>query len=172
MLKKIKKKKEEIKHSIQDRLALNSFEIKEHEYNFSKCAPIYNEKASLILKDYTRSFDENVIVYAPGFHIPDLDTNNRINDVFINYTYQYTDTVHYTFPTNWVLYNNLKDIRLKSDFGVYKRFLVKKNHTIQLIKSFKLNGGLYSKDKIFEFNNFLKNIKNAERKGLVFTKSH
>lgn len=172
MVKQIKKNKKEIKYSIHDRIPFTSFETKEHEYSFSSRSSIYNEKATLILKDYTSSFDENIIMYAPNFYMPVLDTNNRINDIFINYTYQYTDTVHYTFPTSWILKTHPENISIINDFGAYKKTLVKKNHTIHLVKSFKLNGGLYSKNEIIEFNKFLKNIKNAEKKGFVFSKSH
>ena len=124
--------------------------------------------ASLNLSQFLKPLGNEYYFSLHSIRIPNFSiAANRTLPVILPYPVYNSDTLVYNLPIGYELKTKLDTISIKSRFGNYKQALNLSNGKIYAVKSFELFSGTYSLEQYSEFYNFIKSIKDVDRKKII-----
>jgi len=127
----------------------------------------YTAKADKLFKKYG---NELLIPLIP-FSIPAFkDPKNRKYPVQLDCPVYKVDTISYSIPSGYNLYSLPENQTFTSKYGKYDIRFLKKNNTIEVLKSFSLNTGYYPLSEYNDFYRFVKKVYDIENSSYIVTK--
>lgn len=78
--------------------------------------------------------------------------------------------ISFIIPKNYKIDEVPNDININSEFGTYKLSFVKNGEELKVIRTVKVNKGIYSKEKYNDYINFRKKMMNIDNSKILITK--
>jgi hypothetical protein len=156
-------------------IPFNSFELNHWEINVkSKDEPDIELKYQGVVNNFIKSYSGNIIVPILPTPIPRLkNPDKRKLPVRINYPVNKQDSLLYE-----VNFNEKYHVKIPAGdtvitkYGSYEIRFYENDNSIIALKKYILNRGEYDLDEYEDFYNFIKKIKNIERKNAIVLKPY
>ncbi len=147
--------KVEMKNYVNDRdKAVGKFDIDFKASNYSK-----NMGSSLIFRA--------VPIYSDSFYKSD---ESRQLPFEIGQSFNDEYEISYAIPQNYKIDEVPDNVMINSEFGTYKLSFVKNGEELKVIRSIKVNKGIFPKEKYNDYISFRKKTLNSDNSKILITK--
>ena len=154
---------------------LLNLNIQKIDFEDLKKQNCFKQNISLQNKSYVSNFVKNEFYFRPNIFtvfgkVPPKIENRRYQ-VVITEGFKHLDEITWHLPEGFTVDYRPEDLIIKSDFGNYKRQIIKKDtNTIIYKRSFLLKSGTYSKESYNKFRKFIKSIKKSDMSKIILKK--
>ena len=155
---------------------INNLKINKIELKDDKDKACFSQNIALQIKRYIANLDAQEFYFRPDIFtvfgsIPPKNKNRRF-PIVISEGFNHIDEITWQLPDGFASNYLPENLIITSEFGQYKREIIKKDaQTIIYKRSFLLKSGTYPKESYSNFRKFLKKVRKSDAAKIILKKT-